>query len=310
MLVSFWFLSAALVLTGPDGDDSPGRRAANQVEVAETLVTLDEEIDVPAQEAGVITELTVREGAEVKQDDKLAQISDSKVQAAKKVALAEHEVALAEATNDISVRYAAAAARVAEYDFRAHDEANRKAPGSTPAAEMKKLQLQWHKGELETEKAQLELDIAKLTAKAKEAAVEAADDDIVRRRVLATMDAVVTDVHRRRGEWVNPGDPILTIVRMDKVRVEGRLDFNDVSPMQVIDRPVTVTVQLTRNRTMELPGKVVFVANKLAHGKYRVMAEVENREERGVWVLLDGMTPRMTIDAGIAAEQDKAPRRR
>ncbi|HWB12901.1 MAG TPA: HlyD family efflux transporter periplasmic adaptor subunit [Pirellulales bacterium] len=308
MLAPLWFLSAALVLTGPDGDDSQGRRPANEFEVDAVIVKLHQ-IEVAAEEAGVITELNVQEGAEVKKDDKLAQISDSKVQAAKRVAQAELEVALAEATNDISVRFAAAAAKVAEYDYEAHRVANVKAPGSTPEAEMKKLLLQAHKGNLETEKAQLELDVAKLTAKAKQAAVEAADEDILRRLVLARTDALVTEVHRRVGEWVNPGDPILKIVRMNKVRVEGTLEFSDVSPMQVVDRPVTVSVTLTRKRTVELPGKIVFVAPKLIHGKYHIIAEVENREERGAWVLLDGMTPRMTVDAGVAAEKVKTPRR-
>jgi multidrug efflux pump subunit AcrA (membrane-fusion protein) len=309
MFAPILFLSAALVLTGPDGDDSPGRRAGNVFEV-EAVVVKIHEIEVAAEEPGVITELNVQEGSEVKKDEKLAQISDSKAQAAKKVALAEHEVALAEATNDISVRYAEAAAKVAEYDYEAHRVANVKAPGSTPEAEMKKLLLQAHKGRLETEKAQLELDVAKLTAKAKQAAVEATDDDIVRRRVLARVNALVTDVHRHVGEWVNPGDRILTMFLMDKVRVEGQLEFAVVSPMQVIDRPVTVTVTLTRNRTVELPGKIVYVAQKLHFGKYHVIAEVENREERGTWWLMDGMTPRMTVDAGVAVDEAKTPKRR
>src|SRR5579863_4854238 len=119
MLAPIWFLSAALALTGPESD-SPGRRVANQFEVDEARVTLIEEFEVAAQEAGLINELNVQEGSKVKEDDLLAQISDSKVRAAKKVAQAEHDVALAEATNDISVRYAEAAAKVAEYDYIAH----------------------------------------------------------------------------------------------------------------------------------------------------------------------------------------------
>src|SRR5581483_10641203 len=121
------------------------------------------------------------------------------------------------------------------YDYRAHFEANTKAKGSTPEAEMKKLLLQWRKGELETDKAKLELDVAKLTAKAKGAAVESADDDIRRRRVESTIDAMVVEVHRHECEWVNPGDPILRIVRMNKLWVEGRLKLADVSQMQVVD---------------------------------------------------------------------------
>jgi multidrug efflux pump subunit AcrA (membrane-fusion protein) len=309
MSASLWFLSAALALTGPDSD-SPGRQAANQFEVRYTEVTLIDERKVAAQEAGLITELTVREGSEIKVGDKIAQINDSKARAAKKVAQAEFEVAEAEATNDISVRYAAKAAEVAQYDYIAHAQANKKAKGSTPEAEMKKLLLQWHKGELETEKAQLELDIAKLTAKAKEAAVESADDDIHRRRVLATLDSMVMEVYAHEGEWVNPGDPIVRVVRMDKVKVEGSLIIDEVLPDQVIDRAVTVEMTL-KNKTEQFTGQIVFVAPEVdAGGKYRVIAEVENREKRpGVWWLLKGMRPQMKVDAGIAADKPKKPMR-
>ena len=311
MSASLWFLSAVFVLSGPDGSDSPGRRAANQFQLERTQVTLIDEIDVAAQENGLITEINVHEGSEIKADDKIAQISDSKAQAAKKVAQAEHEVALAEAENDISVRYAAAAAKVAEYDWRAHDAANRQAKGSTPEAEMKKLLLQWKKGELEVEKAQLELDVAKLTAKAKEAAVEAADDDIHRRRVFSPIDAVVIEIDKHVGEWVNPGDRMMRIVRMNKVRVEGILPIAEVSPTQVVDRPVTVETTLSGKRSVQFTGQIVFVAPELdISGKYyRVVAEVENREERGAWLLLKGMSPTVIVDAGIAAEKPKTPRR-
>lgn len=311
MSASIWFLSALLVLSGPDGGESPGRRSSSQFQLEYTQVTLIDRINVAAQEAGLLTEIAVREGAEIKAGDKIAQINDSKAQAAKKVAQAEHDVALAEAENDISVRYAAASAQVAEYDFRAHYDANRKAPGSTPEAEMKKLQLQWKKGVLETEKAQLELDVAKLTARAKEASVEAADDDIHRRRVISPIDAVVVEVDKHVGEWVNPGDRIMRIVRMNKVRVEGSLPIALVSPTQVVDRPVSVETTISGNRNVQFTGKIVFVAPELdPSGKYyRVVAEVENREERGAWLLLPGMSPIVTVDAGLAAEQPKTGRR-
>ncbi|HVX12210.1 MAG TPA: HlyD family efflux transporter periplasmic adaptor subunit [Pirellulales bacterium] len=309
MSASIWLLSAVLVLSGPDDRES-GRHTTNRYQLDNTLVTLIDEIDIAAQEAGIITDLTVQEGSEVRANDKIAQISDSKAQAAKKVAQAEHEVALAEAENDISVRYAKKAAEVAYYDFMAHKLANKQAKGSTPEAEMKKLHLSWQKGELETEKAQLELDVAKLTAKAKEASVEAADDDIHRRRVFSPIDAVVIEIDKHVGEWVNPGDRIARIVRMNKVRVKGMLALAEVSPIQVADRPITVEARISNNRSVQFQGRIVFVAPELdPSGKYyKVVAEVENREENGTWLLLKGMSPRVTVEAGIAADETKTRR--
>lgn len=311
MSASIWFLSAALALTGPDKGDSPGRRAANEFEVVDVMVEFIDEVDVAAEEPGVLTEINVQLGSEVKVGEKLAQINDSKSQVARKVAQAEYDVALAEATNDINVRYADKAKDVARFDFEAHLEANKQAPGSTPKAEMMKLKLTYEKGVLEVEKAQLEFDVAKLTAKVKEASVEVADDDIQRRQVTSRIEGVVIDVDRRAGEWVNPGDRIMRIVHMKKVKVEGSLPISDVSPTQVVDRPVTVIAKLTGNRTVELKGQIVFVAPELQPGgKYRVVAEVENREvQHGVWLLVPGMTPVMKVDAGIAVDKPKATRR-
>lgn len=303
-------LVAALVLTGPEGSDSPGRRAASQVEVDGCLVSAIDQVDVAAQEAGVVTEMAVREGAEVREGDKLAQINDSKVRAAKKVAQAEQKVAEAEASSTVSVRYAKAAWQVAEYDYRKHVDAERTTPGVTPKAELKKLQLTARKAELEIEKAVLEQDIAKLTAESKSASVEAADDDIERRKVLAPIDAVVVDVTRHIGEWVNPGDRLLRLLRMDKLRVEGTLTLAAVPPDEVVGRPVTVTAELTARREVRLPGKVVFVDPLIGPGgKYRVIADVENTEENGVWLLLPGMQSRMFVEAGLERQAQAARRK-
>jgi multidrug efflux pump subunit AcrA (membrane-fusion protein) len=306
MSAGFWILSAALVVTGPDGGDSSGRSTAGQVNVDGVQVTLIDEVEVAAEEAGLLTELTVREGDEVHERDQIAQINDSKVVAARKVAEAERAAAQAEADSTVSIQYAKKAAGVAEYDFKAHDEANRQQPKSVAAAELKKLLLQWHKGVLEIEKAELEKYVAELTAKVKAASVEAADVDIRRRKVMAPLDAVVTVVYRHVGEWVNPGDAIIRLVRMNKVSVEGTLRIAYVSPTQVVGRPVTVTATLTGGQVAEFKGKVVFVNPELVTDEaFTVVAEVENREENGAWLLLPRMAPHMTIDLGRSERADR-----
>ncbi|MGH7193468.1 MAG: efflux RND transporter periplasmic adaptor subunit [Candidatus Saccharimonadales bacterium] len=303
-------LVAALVLTGPEGSESPGRRAANQVEVDGCLVGVIDEVDVAAQEAGIVTDINIREGAEVRKGDQLAQINDSKVRAAKKVAEAEQKVAEAEASSTVSVRYAEAAWRVAQYDYTKHVAAERTTPGVTPAAELKKLELTAHKAKLEIEKAKLEKDIAELTAESKAASVEAADDDIDRRKVLAPIDAMVVDVTRHAGEWVNPGDKIVRLLRMDKLRVQGSLTLSETSPENVLGQPVTVVAELTGRREVKLPGKIVFVDPNIGQtGGYRVIADVENREENGVWLLLPGMQPKMFVEAGME-QQAQVSRRK
>ena len=339
MTASVWLLTAALALTGPDGVQTTGgaapaakspkaaggrrndfgkpaaaatrsnNQSSGRKEIDECIVTLIDVVDVAAQEAGLLTELNVHEGSEIKEGDSVAQINDSKVQMAKKVAEAEHKVALAEAENDIAVRYSQKAMEVAKQDYRVHLEANQKVPGSTPATELEKLKLQWEKSQLEIEKAQLEQDIAALTAESKAASVEAADDDIHRRRVLAPLDGIVAEVFKHAGEWVNPGDRVVQMLRMNRLRVEATLSIKELSPADVVGRPVKVIATATGGKQEVLEGKVEFVdVRVLEGGLYRVKAEVANREIDGAWVLLPGTTVKMIIESDAPRLTDRSSR--
>ena len=340
MTASVWLLTAALALTGPDGVQTaggaapaksrtaaPARRneagkpaaarannqsnsqSAGRTEIDECLVTLIDVVDVAAQEAGLLVELNVHEGSEIKEGDSVAQINDSKVLMAKKVAQAEHQVALAEAENDIAVRYSEKAMEVAKQDYRVHLEANKKVPGSTPATELEKLKLQWEKAELEIEKAELEQKIAALTAESKAASVEAADDDIHRRKVLAPLDGIVAEVFKHAGEWVNPGDRVVQMLRMNRLRVEATLSIKELSPAEVVGRPVKVIATTTGGKQEVLEGKVEFVdVRVLEGGFYRAKAEVANREIDGAWVLLPGTTVKMIIESEAPRLTDRARR--
>jgi len=338
MTVSVWLLTAALALTGPDGTqatanaappaksrtratrgsdvDKPsaavarsGDSSADPATIDDCIVTLIDVVDVAAQEAGLLTELDVHEGSEIKEGAAIAQINDSKVQMAKKVAEAEHQVALAEAENDIAVRYSQKASEVAKQDYRVHLEANQKVPGSTPATELEKLKLQWQKAELEIEKAQLEQKIAALTAESKEASVEAADDDIHRRKVLAPLDGIVAEVFKHAGEWVNPGDRVVQMLRMNRLRVEGSLNIKKLSPAEVVGRPVKVIAMTTGGKQEVFEGKVEFVDVRVLEGDVcRIKAEVTNREVDGAWTLLPGTTVKMIIESGAPRLTDRSRR--
>ncbi len=88
------------------------------------------------------------------------------------------------AVDDIDVRYAVAAAKVAKADFDVAVEANKKVAGTVPKAEMRRLKLEWQKSELAVEKAQKNQDA--IAGKAK---TTSADDIDVRYAVAAAQVA-------------------------------------------------------------------------------------------------------------------------
>ncbi len=81
---------------------------------------------------------------------------------------------------------------------------------------------------------------------------------------------------RHQGEWVEPGQTIARILRLDRLRAEGLVGGNEVSgDMQ--GRKATLTVDID-GHPMEFTGTVTFVSPEVdpVNGQVRIWAEVEN----------------------------------
>jgi len=249
---------------------------------------------LPAREAGVLVQLTVREGATVSKGDVIAKIDDNQPQMERRKAKAEHDQALAKAESDVDVRYAQKAQAVAQKASEKAEQSHKSVPGSVTDVERDRLRLEWEKSGLQIEQASLERRLNDLTAAAKGVEVEASENGIERRLIKAPLDGIVVQVFPHQGEWMQPGDPLARVVRTDKLRVEGFVDASKWGPDKVRNRPVTVTVMLD-NGPQEFAGRIIFVSPLVESGDYRVFAEVENRQADGEWLLQAGQTVTMTI---------------
>jgi macrolide-specific efflux system membrane fusion protein len=289
--------AAAAVILGTHAVGAGGAgRSEGTVVLPRCRVTLIEDVEVPAQEAGQLVSVEAREGLLVEADTVLAQIDDRQPQHVRTVAELERKAADEEATNDVRVRYAKAAAAVAKAEYTQVQEANRRHRDTVPAADERRKLLAWNSAELQVEQSQFEQRLAGLKVEVKAAESAAADTAIERRRIRAPLTGLVVEVLRHRGEWVQPGEPVLRIVRIDRLRVEGFVDAAEVGPEEVGHRAVTVRVELPRG-TVEFSGKVVFVSPLVEAGQYLVRAEVVNRAEEEQWLLQPGLTAEMTIEA-------------
>lgn len=283
----------------------PTRRSANAPSstgglVIEGFVGLIDEARVPAQEAGVLTHLIADEGMQVEKDQPLAKIDDSQPRMQKKVAEAELTAARAKAANEADIEYAQKATAVAQKEWEGMRDARKQVANAISNADYERAKLTIERGAAEIKRARMEKMIAGLTADAKAVEVEAAEEAIRRRRILAPQDGVVVEVPLHRGEWVKPGDIVLHIMRLDRVKVTGTVPLAEYSPQHIIDRPVTVTAKL-QGRDVKFSGKITFVRPSIdASGYYSIKAEVENRKENGQWLLLDGMPVEIAIDTQVA----------
>ena len=129
-----------------------------------------------------------------------------------------------------------------------------------------------------------------------QAEVDAADIALARRQIVSPVDGEVVTVFHERQEWVSAGEPVLQVVRMDRLRVEGFVLASEVNVSEIAGGNVVVDVQLARGRKERFAGKVVFISPLVTSGgKYRVRAEVENRREQNQWLLRPGMNAMMTV---------------
>lgn len=262
------------------------------------LVSLVEEAKVPAREAGVLMELAVREGDVVRKNDVIAKIDDDQPQMEKRKAQAEYDQALAKAQSDVDVQYSEAAEKVAEAEYKKALESHTKVPGSVTEVERDRLALNEKKSELQIDQARLEQRLAALAAQSKEVEVLAAENAIGRRLIKSPLDGVVVQVFPHQGEWMQPGDPLARVVRVDKLRIEGYVDSSRFGPDKVRDRPVTVEVMLADDRKETFKGRIMVTSPMVeSGGDFRVVAEVENRQDPNSqqWLLQPGQTARMTI---------------
>lgn len=266
------------------------------------VVKLIDQVTVSVQEAGIITALEVREGMTLAADSQVGRVSDSQARMAKLVAEAEHKIAQDKAGNDIEIRYAESAAKVAEYEYRAGLQANQKAANSISQVKLQEMALAYEKAQRQIEQAQHNLQISKEEAEAKRVAVDAAEDGVRRRQITSPIGGEVVEVPVHLGEWVKPGDPIFRIIRLDQLAVEGFLRAADYSPGEIVGKPVTVELTLAHGRPMQFQGKVTFVHPEIdGRGQFRVKAEVTNIAENGQYLLRPGHDVDMAIRTDAAA---------
>ncbi len=273
---------------------------AEEIEVSSVLIKLSEQVDVPAREAGVLEEVAVREGQLVERGALVAQIDDAAPQFDKRKAELELLGAAKLADSDVKVRFSRKSAEVADAELRRALESTKRLSESVSASELDQLKLLAEKASLEIEQAQLEFELAQTTRSLKENDVQMAEHGIAQRRVTAPLAGFVAQVHRHQGEWVQPGQTILRMLRLDRLRAEGLVSAQAVSS-ELNGRPVRLTVK-QGDQAAEYDGRIVFVSPEIdpVNGQVRVWAEIDNTDLK----LRPGLHGSMTIRAADAPGEE------
>lgn len=261
-------------------------------------VSIIDEAQVPARVQGQLLELAVKEGDTVKRGDVLGQIDDAVLKKTLEVKQYQLEAAKKDAENDVNVRYAKWANLVADAEYQQAVDANNRAPGAVPQAELRRLLLERGKTSLAIEQAAHDLEVAKLTVQVRQAELAEVQEQLRMYQIVAPIDGVVIKRFLHAGEWVKPGDPVFHLVRMDRLRIEGMVSAEGYTPAQLDKAQAVFTVKLPQLGQRQFQGQVVYVSPVVeVTGEFTVWAEIVNiRDEKtGHWLLRPGLTGELRI---------------
>jgi multidrug efflux pump subunit AcrA (membrane-fusion protein) len=270
-----------------------------RLHLSHCLVSLIDDVEVPAEKAGVLRKLAAREGSYLEAGAPLAWIDDVQAKDTLAAARADHDAAQARAHSDLEIEYAVATHRTAEAEYNIAQTANAQTPNTVALVEVEKLRLAAEQARIKIGVSRFEHDVLGIEAGGFAAKVRLAESDLTRHGIVAPLAGEVVETFFREGEWIEPGKPVVRLVRLDRLRVEGFVKFDELAPADVIGRPVRAVIKIAGNRTQTFTGKVTFV-NPLVEpgGEYRVWAEVDNRRERGQWQLRPGLEADVAVLIG------------
>ncbi len=156
------------------------------------------------------------------------------------------------------------------------------------------LQLAIDTARLGVEKASADRSIASLTAESTLHDAELAALAVRRHQVNSPIDGVVLRIHRRPGQWVQIGEPVVEVVRLDRLRATGFVSQQIAGTLRQGAKVRLVPVN-GAGKPASLVGEVVFIKPQVdpVNGEVEFWVEFDNLAR----TILPGMQVGLQLDA-------------
>ena len=246
-------------------------------------------------------------------------------QTAKRLAIVR-EIANHIAKNELRILATQKSEAAAENEYRRAASSRQQYAESVSKSELESLRLAVEKSRLETKQARFEQRVAGLEVQAetesskrqqllvrqaqaeldtaatdaavlamqvqnRQAQLEIAKANLNDHRLISPINGRVTKVFKKPGAWATEGEPLLRIVRLDRLRVEG---YASLDQLDSIATQSTVELKIqTSDKEVQWKGEVVFIDPEIdpVNGEFRFWVDFDNP---GTQVL-----PGMRASAGI-----------
>jgi multidrug resistance efflux pump len=232
-------------------------------------IRLADERDLAAGQSGILSAVHVREGDRIREGMVIAELDV-------RVPEATLAVARKQAENNVSVRFAIAAAKVAEAEYKAALRANEIERKAIPESEIRKLRLEMERSILEIEVAKHELAVNGLRSDEAQTLVNSY-------RIEAPMNGVVSRLFKLPGESMQVGEALLQCQRTDVVYISADVHINLLSWLRK-GRQVEVLPAIPhprfRDTERQMHGTVFYVATSVdpVSREAHILVEVDNKD--------------------------------
>ena len=265
-----------------------------EITVNPVLIKVIEEVAVPAIQDGPILAIQVTEGQVVEVGQTLLQLDDLRAQLKQQQAELELRIATKKAGNRSGVLLAETETRVTNSSLQRAQESRRRFPDTPSQAEVDEIELRVAQAKQHLEQATQEFQLGEFAKDLAAKNLELATFEVDRHQIKSPIQGAVIEIIAKKGEWVRPGDPLIRVMRVDRLKVEGFLKRDAISS-SLLDRSVTILVEGGEGEKERHSGKIVFISPVVETNDrtQRIVAEVEN--SRGL--LGPGLRAKMIIHA-------------
>ena len=289
-------------LRNPQSTQTKSTRAendGNKINVPYCSIEFVDDIMLPALEAGAITTINVQEGQFITAGTIVGQIDDSLPHYELDRAKLRYQNAFQAAKDTTSIL---AAKKEYELAYTVYKKNKRlRSTGSRSESEVMESRFQSEIASLKLDKANNDREMAFGEAKVELAGMDSVKQRIARHTLRSNYDAYVVDIIKKPQEYVNIGDDVMRLARMDQMWVQASLNAKSLNAADAENRPVTVTLK-TANGEETFEGKIDQVSLEYVSAEeYQVKIKVQNRREGNSWML------RPFSQVSMVIHMDRAP---
>ncbi len=269
------------------------------IELEDCVVRFAEEVKVPALESGRVAQVLVKLNDVVEKDAPIARLDDRGLLIQRRAAMLRVSAARNETSDQVELKYAETALAEAEAELETSRSIQRDVSGAIPLSQLRRLRLAVDRGILEVARAKKRQKQALIELELRETDLSVLDDQLRHLHIESPINGVVLEVARAAGEWIEKGQPIATVARIDRLHVHALVSNQQILPTACRGLPVSVHwIDAASGREQSLRGKVLSVdPQMLPGGRFRLHAEIVNEAEQdeSQWKLTPGADIRMKM---------------